>query len=136
MKAHWYFVHSGEVQLPCCCIFSAHKLICNATCTQFVEGLELTKFHLIGESLGACVSAIYGSQYPDRLRTLTTLCPPSELIVCLSVRPSVCLSVCLSILSVCLSVCPTVQLSDCPAVCDFVACMYAFCLWCMSEWMI
>jgi abhydrolase domain-containing protein 6 len=42
----------------------------------FVEALDLKSFHLIGESLGACVSATYGTRHPERLRTLTTLCPP------------------------------------------------------------
>lgn len=43
---------------------------------MFVEALDLHQFHIIGESLGACVSSSYASQYPKRVRSLTAMCPP------------------------------------------------------------
>ncbi|CAI8005048.1 Monoacylglycerol lipase abhd6-A [Geodia barretti] len=43
---------------------------------MFVEAVGLERFHLVGESLGACISASYGSTYPHKLDSLTLLCPP------------------------------------------------------------
>ena len=46
-----------------------------------MEAVGLKRFHLVGESLGACVSSSYGATYPHKLDSLTLLCPPSQCTV-------------------------------------------------------
>ena len=45
---------------------------------QFFVTIELDKFHLVGESLGALISAQYASQHPDVPASLSLLCPPGK----------------------------------------------------------
>ena len=62
----------------CSCV---HQPIYSLFLAQFVEAVGLKRFHLVGESLGACVSSSYGATYPHKLDSLTLLCPPSECTV-------------------------------------------------------
>ena len=62
----------------CSCV---DRLIYSVFLAQFVEAVGLKRFHLVGESLGACVSSSYGATYPHKLDSLTLLCPPSECTV-------------------------------------------------------
>ena len=62
----------------CSCV---HRPKCSLFLGQFVEAVGLKRFHLVGESLGACVSSSYGATYPHKLDSLTLLCPPSECTV-------------------------------------------------------
>ena len=64
--------------LALCCV---HRPIYSLFLAQFVEAVGLKRFHLVGESLGACVSSSYGASYPHKLDSLTLLCPPSECTV-------------------------------------------------------
>ena len=42
---------------------------------QFLQQLGLTRFHLIGHSMGGFISAAYAARYPDEVRTLCLMAP-------------------------------------------------------------
>ena len=48
---------------------------------QFFQKLGLTKFHLIGQSMGSVYSSHYAARHPDIVQSLTMVCPPGEMIL-------------------------------------------------------
>lgn len=42
---------------------------------NFLEKLGLTRFHLMGHSMGGCISASYAARYPEQVSSLTLIAP-------------------------------------------------------------
>jgi pimeloyl-ACP methyl ester carboxylesterase len=42
---------------------------------RFVEVLQLEKFHLVGNSMGGAIAAVYAARFPQKLSTLALLAP-------------------------------------------------------------
>lgn len=42
---------------------------------QFLQQLGLSRFHLLGHSMGGCIAATYAANYPDEVTTLTLIAP-------------------------------------------------------------
>jgi abhydrolase domain-containing protein 6 len=42
---------------------------------QFLQQLGITRFHLLGHSMGGCISASYAAAYPEEVITLTLIAP-------------------------------------------------------------
>lgn len=45
---------------------------------QVFKEIGLTRFHIIGESLGSAYAGQFASLYPDMIDSIITLCPPGK----------------------------------------------------------